>query len=87
MGAEFRIHDIRRTVATKLGALGIAADIVSRVLSHSSGGGGAAVTRRHYNLAQQVGPTRLVANLAQVTDALQNRRWYSHSGPLLARGD
>lgn len=57
IGAEFRIHDIRRTVATKLGALGIADDVVSRVLSHS-GGGGAPITRRHYNLAQQVGPTR-----------------------------
>jgi integrase len=56
--AEFRIHDIRRTVATKLGTLGIMDDVVSRVLSHSAGGG-AAVTRRHYNLAQQVGPTRM----------------------------
>jgi integrase len=57
IGAEFRIHDIRRTVATKLGELAIADDVVSRVLSHS-GGGGAAITRRHYNLAQQVAPTR-----------------------------
>jgi integrase len=55
---DFRIHDIRRTVATKLGALGITDDVVSRVLSHSAGGGGAAITRRHYNLAQQVAPTR-----------------------------
>jgi integrase len=57
-GIEFRIHDIRRTVATKLGALGVTDDVVSRVLSHSAGGGGAAITRRHYNLAQQVQPTR-----------------------------
>jgi integrase len=57
-GIDFRIHDIRRTVATKLGALGITDDVVSRVLSHSAGGGGAAITRRHYNLAQQVAPTR-----------------------------
>ncbi len=55
---DFRIHDIRRTVATQLGVLGIADDVVSRVLSHSAGGGGAAITRRHYNLAQQVAPTR-----------------------------
>ena len=55
---DFRIHDIRRTVATKLGALGITDDVVFRVLSHSPGGGGAAITRRHYNLAQQVAPTR-----------------------------
>jgi integrase len=57
-GIDFRIHDIRRTVATKLGALEITDDVVSRVLSHSAGGGGAAITRRHYNLAQQVAPTR-----------------------------
>jgi integrase len=63
IGADFRIHDIRRTVATKLGALGITDDVVSRVLSHSVAGGGAAVTRRHYNLAQQVGPTRAALQL------------------------
>jgi integrase len=62
VGAEFRIHDIRRTVATELGGLGITDDIVSRVLSHS-GGGGAAVTRKHYNLAQQVAPTRAALQL------------------------
>jgi integrase len=64
----FRIHDIRRTVATKLGALGITDDIVSRVLSHSAGGGGAVITRRHYNLAQQVEPTR--AALQALSDHL-----------------
>jgi integrase len=67
-GIDFRIHDIRRTVATKLGALGITDDVVSRVLSHSTGGGGAAITRRHYNLAQQVGPTR--AALQALSDPL-----------------
>ena len=68
IGADFRIHDVRRTVATKLGALGTTDDIVSRVLSHSTGGGGAAITRRHYNLAQQVGPTR--AALQALSDHL-----------------
>jgi len=67
-GIDFRIHDIRRTVATKLGALGIPDDMVSRVLSHSSGGGGAAITRRHYNLAQRVEPTR--AALQALSDHL-----------------
>jgi hypothetical protein len=61
-------YDVRRTVATKLGALGITDDVVSRVLSHSAGGSGAAVTRRHYNLAQQVGPTR--AALQALSDHL-----------------
>jgi integrase len=57
-GIDFRIHDIRRTAATKLGALGVSDDVVSRVLSRSAGGGGAAITRRHYDLAQQVEPAR-----------------------------
>lgn len=68
-GIDFRIHDVRRTVATKLGTLGVADDVVSRVLSHSSAGaGGAAITRRHYNLAQQVEPTR--AALQALSDHL-----------------
>jgi hypothetical protein len=46
-----------------LGLLGITDDVVSRVLSHSVADGGAAVTRRHYNLAQQVGPTRAALQL------------------------
>jgi integrase len=76
VGADFRIHDIRRTVATKLGALGIADDVVSRVLSHSSSaGGGAAITRRHYNLAQQVEPTRAALQaLSDHLDAIVSAR-------------
>lgn len=43
-------HDFRRTGATRLGADGVAPFIVSQVLGHASdGGGGAAVTRAHYN--------------------------------------
>lgn len=67
-GIDFRIHDLRRTVATKLGALAIRDDVVSRVLSHSAGGGAAPITRRHYNLAQQVEPTR--AALQELSDHL-----------------
>lgn len=44
-------HDLRRTGATKLSAEGVAPFIISLVLGHSSdGGGGAMVTRQHYNL-------------------------------------
>jgi integrase len=44
-------HDLRRTGATRLSAEGVAPFIISQVLGHSSdGGGGAAVTRAHYNL-------------------------------------
>jgi integrase len=73
-GIDFRIHDIRRTVATKLGALGISDSAVSRVLSHSAGAG-PAVTKRHYNLAQQVQPTRAALQL-----------WNDHLDSIVAEG-
>lgn len=37
-GVKFRIHDIRRTVATQLAALGVPSDTVSAILNHSVGG-------------------------------------------------
>lgn len=44
-------HDFRRTGATRLGAAGVTPFIVSQVIAHTSdSGGGAAVTRAHYNL-------------------------------------
>lgn len=61
-GIDFRPHDIRRTVATNLGDLEVTDDVVSRVLSHS-GGGGERVTRRVYNLAKWVEPTRRALQL------------------------
>lgn len=36
-----RLHDLRRTGATGIAALGIAPQIVSKVLAHKGGGGGA----------------------------------------------
>lgn len=84
-GIDFRIHDVRRTVATKLGALGITDDVVSRVLSHSTGGGGAAVTRRHYNLAQQVEPTRAALQaLSDHLDAIVSEKPTSELEPVTA---
>ena len=44
------LHDLRRTGATGMAALGVPPFIVSKVLAHKDGGGGAAVTARHYNL-------------------------------------
>lgn len=47
---DITLHDLRRTGATGMAALGVPPFIVSKVLAHKDGGGGAAVTARHYNL-------------------------------------
>jgi integrase len=47
---DLTLHDLRRTGATGIAALGVAPFIVSKVLAHKDGGGGAAITARHYNL-------------------------------------
>lgn len=47
---EFTAHDVRRTMATGLGSLGVDERIISRVLNHVSTGSRASVTARHYNL-------------------------------------
>ena len=56
-GVDFRPHDIRRTVATKMGDMNVPADHVSMVLSHRRTTG-ETVTNRVYNLSRLVGPTR-----------------------------
>lgn len=43
--SDFRLHDMRRTVATNLAELGTPAEVVSKVLNHKTGGGGSLVTR------------------------------------------
>ena len=47
---DLTLHDLRRTGATRIAALGVAPFIVSKVLAHKDGGGGAAITARHDNL-------------------------------------
>jgi integrase len=47
----FGTHDLRRTVATRLGDLGVADDVIERVLNHAP----ATVSRRHYNRAERFG--------------------------------
>lgn len=44
------LHDLRRTGATGMAALGIPPYVISKVLAHKDSGGGAAITARHYNL-------------------------------------
>ena len=55
-----RPHDLRRTAASEMGRIGVAEQIISRVLAHTQSG----VTTRHYNL---------YAYLDEKRDALQ--RW------------
>ena len=47
---DVRLHDLRRTGATGIAALGVPPFVVSKVLAHKDGAGGAAITARHYNL-------------------------------------
>jgi len=65
--ADVRLHDLRRTGATGIAALGVPPHVVSKVLAHKDGGGGAAITARHYNL---------YAYQAEKRDALD--RWAAH---------
>lgn len=64
---DVRLHDLRRTGATGIAALGVPPYIVSKVLAHKDGGGGAAITARHYNL---------YAYAAEKRDALE--RWSAY---------
>lgn len=51
---EATVHDLRRTMATWLGELGTAKDLISALLNHSPKG----VTEQHYNKASMLGPKR-----------------------------
>ena len=58
-GVQFRIHDIRRTVATGLAELGVDEGIISRILNHSiSAGGGTRITAQVYNQYGYLSPMR-----------------------------
>jgi len=70
---DVRLHDLRRTGATGIAALGVAPYVVSKVLAHKDGGGGAAITARHYNL---------YAYATEKRDALE--RWSAHLQGLFA---
>jgi integrase len=61
LGAEpaWTPHDLRRTVATRLGELGVSDDVIGRILGHAPQG----VTRLHYNHAQRLGEQRAALEL------------------------
>lgn len=42
---DFKLHDMRRTVATWLAKLGTPQEVVSKILNHKTGSGGSVVTR------------------------------------------
>ena len=46
--AEFRSHDLRRTVATEMAKLGLPLDLVATVLGQEAGGGETRILRKHY---------------------------------------
>lgn len=48
------LHDLRRTVATGLGELGVADEVIGRVLGHAPSG----VTRVHYNHSRRLAEVR-----------------------------
>ena len=52
--APWTLHDLRRSVATNMGELGIADDVIGRVLDHAPQG----VTRIHYNHSQKLAAVR-----------------------------
>lgn len=43
--SDFKLHDLRRTVATWLAKLGTPQEVVSKILNHKTGSGGSVVTR------------------------------------------
>ena len=53
-GPRFKQHDLRRTVSTQMGNLGIDPAHISHVLAHTVRKGEAIVTRKHYNLAEYI---------------------------------
>jgi integrase len=58
-GVGFRIHDVRRTIASGLGEIGIDEGLISRILNHSTASTtGASVTAAVYNQYKYVEPMR-----------------------------
>jgi integrase len=52
--AAFNTHDLRRTVATQLGEMGVADEIIERILNHAP----RTIAGKHYNHARYLTPMR-----------------------------
>jgi len=68
---DFRLHDMRRTVATQMAKLGTSADVLSKILNHTTGGSGSLVTRI-YNRYQY--RTEMLTALTKWADVIQQLR-------------
>ena len=51
---SFNTHDLRRTLATQLGEMGVADELIERILNHAP----RTVAGKHYNHAKYLGPMR-----------------------------
>ena len=71
--SEWRVHDIRRTIATGMARVGVAPHVVERILNHTSGtfGGVAGVYNRF-------------GYLPEMRAALE--RWATHVGSITGEG-
>jgi integrase len=70
--ATFNTHDLRRTVATQLGEMGVADEIIERILNHAP----RTVAGKHYNHARYFAPMRnaleaWAVKLSSIIDAKQ----------------
>lgn len=54
LAEPFNTHDLRRTVATQLGEMGVADELIERILNHAP----RTVAGKHYNHARYLGPMR-----------------------------
>ncbi len=70
--SSWRLHDLRKTVATSMGELGISDEIIGRVLSHAPQG----VARQRYNKSERLAEQRAALDawadaLAEITGQRQ----------------
>lgn len=69
-GVQFRIHDVRRTVATGLAEIGVRPDVISTVLGHTIGGAPATRGYEHYH------------RIPEMASALE--AWAAHLGKIIS---
>jgi integrase len=81
---EFRLHDLRRTAATNMAALGVALPMIEKVLNHVSGsfGGIVGVYQRHeYSAEKAEALARWAAHVQGLVAPTDNVRTVHKAGP------